>query len=167
MINPWRKIYDLPESVNPWEFLSEGTSIDFALYLDVEPTNHCNMNCAFCVAKQQMKRPKDYMDIKLFEEICKQAEKFGSKGIRFLRWGEPLLHKQIDKMIIMAKDHKQLTHITTNGFFLDDNMCVKLIEAGLDSIIISMQGTNEGEYSKLRGSQFETIADNVERLRKI
>ena len=163
MTNPWRKIYDLPQSKDPYTY---GVP-KFALYLDVEPTNGCMYDCLFC-ARQQMTRPIGYMDINLFREICKQAKEYGCLGIRLLRWGEPLLHKDIDRMVSMAKSYNLLTHMTTNGLLLDDNMCNKLIDAGLDSIIVSLQGTTEEEYNKVRNTdKYKCIHDNILNLVRI
>lgn len=156
IINPWRKVYDCPQSVDPWK---NGVP-DFALYIDVEPTNNCNFNCSFCVRKQ-MKRQIGYMDIRLFDKICMQAEQYGCKGIRFLRWGEPLLHPNIIDMVKIAKDHNLLTHITTNGNCWDEKRCCNLINSGLDSIIISLQGTTPEEYVHIRNSDYDKIYNNI------
>jgi radical SAM protein with 4Fe4S-binding SPASM domain len=160
-MNKWRDIYDSKESKNPWKHPPSAP-----LYLDVEPTNCCNFNCSFCVGKQQMKRPKGYMDFNLFKEICIQAYNIGVKGIRFLRWGEPLLHPNILEMVKLAKEYGMLTHITTNGSKLDNNMIVNL-NMYLDSIIISMQGTNEREYKTFRGNNYEKILKNIEHYKEL
>lgn len=162
-INPWRKIYDLPQSTDPYTYGKP----DFALYLDVEPTNGCTFNCLFC-ARQQMKRPIGYMDLDLYKEICKQAKEYGAHGIRLLRWGEPLLHKQIDEFVKIAKEHSLCTHITTNGMLLDDKMIIRLIESGIDTIIISLQGTNKDEYNKVRNTdKYDVVSNNIKRLVEI
>jgi len=159
MKNKWRDVYDSKQSKNPWKYPS-----NFPLYLDVEPTNWCNFNCSFCVGKQQMTRPKGYLDLNMFKDICKQAKNMGVLGIRFLRWGEPLLHPNILEIIKIAHEHGLLTHITTNASMLNSNMSSKLLPY-LDSIIISMQGTNEDEYKKFRGNNFDKLFKNIEWLK--
>lgn len=162
-INPWRRVYDCPSSKDPFVY---GVP-HFALYLDVEPTSNCNFDCLFCV-NQQMKRKKGFMKIELFEEICRQADNYDCEGIRFLRWGEPLLHPDIVEMVKIAKKHGLLTHITTNGYPLDKNLSELLIRAGLDSIIVSMQGTTPEEYSRLRGkNNYSIVKKNIFNFMKI
>jgi len=161
-INPWRRVYGCPSSKDPFVY---GVPY-FALYLDVEPTNNCNFDCLFCV-NQQMTRKKGFMDMGLYKKICDQAEKYDCKGIRLLRWGEPLMHPNIVDMVKIAKKHRLLTHITTNGYFLDETMAEKLIQAGLDSIIISMQGATPNEYIKLRGDNYIKVTGNIYDLMKI
>jgi radical SAM protein with 4Fe4S-binding SPASM domain len=161
--NPWRRIYDHPQSLDP----HKNGIPEFALYLDVEPTNVCMFDCLFC-ARQQMKRPLGYMNMDMCEEICRQAELFGCMGIRYLRWGEPLMHPRIDEMVEIAKDHNLLTHITTNGYMLAEPMCHRLIDAGLDSIIISLQGTTGEEYNNVRNTDvYNKIEGNIEQLMSI
>lgn len=154
--NPWRKVYDSPSSKDPF---IHGVPW-FALYLDIEATNFCDFDCVFCVNKQ-MTRKKGFMDLDLYEDICNQAQSYNCKGIRLLRWGEPLLHKGIVEMVKIAKSHKLLTHITTNGYLLDENLSEQLIQKGLDSIIISMQGTTPEEYAKFRGDNYERVKKNI------
>jgi len=163
MINPWRKVYDLPQSRDPYKY---GIP-KFALYIDVEPTNNCNFSCLFC-ARQQMNRPIGYMSLELLEKICKQASEYGAYGIRLLRWGEPLLHPDIIEFINIIRKYNLLSHITTNGSLLNTEMAKNIIESKLDSIIISLQGTTDLEYNKLRNTnKYRLVHDNIIRLSKL
>lgn len=162
-INPWRQVYDHPQSKDPF---SNGLP-SFALYIDVEPTNSCNMDCLFC-ARQQMRRPIGFMNMELFEKICLEAKEYGCLGIRFLRWGEPLLNVNIFEMIRMAKKYNLLTHLTTNGLLLKDDSIMELIGSGLDCINISMQGLSGKEYNLLRNTDsFDLLGKNIKHLYKI
>ncbi len=153
----WREVYDNPVSKDPFAY---GTPIA-PLYLDIEPTNNCNFNCKFCVGKQQATRPKGFMDIELFKSICIQAKEMGTHGVRFLRWGEPMLHPEIINFIRIAKKQGLLTHITTNGSLVDAYNAVKLIDSGLDSIIISLQGLTAEESKELRSEEYEKVVGHV------
>jgi radical SAM protein with 4Fe4S-binding SPASM domain len=105
------------------------------------------------------------MELGLFEKICRQLKKYGCKGVRFLRWGEPLLNKNIFRMIKIAKGYGFLTHLTTNGLLLADNAISELISSKLDSINISMQGLNEREYNSLRGTdKYPQLEKNITRF---
>jgi MoaA/NifB/PqqE/SkfB family radical SAM enzyme len=156
-LNPWKKIYQSPQVVNPYRTGSPR----FALYIDVEATNHCNMKCLFCV-RQQMSRPKGFMDIRLFREICKQAKRYGAQGIRFSRWGEPLLHPGILGMIETAKKSGLLTYLATNGLLCDKKTSEGLMRSGLDCLNFSMQGVSEREYNALRNNRaYSRLKENI------
>jgi radical SAM protein with 4Fe4S-binding SPASM domain len=158
MNNPWREIYDEPQSVDPFKY---GTPIA-PLYLDIEPTNFCNFKCKICTGQQQGTRKRGYLDLELFKSICIQAQQMGVKGVRFLRWGEPLMHPNIIEFIRIAKGHNLLVHMTTNGSLLDHKIGLRLIDSGLDSIIISFQGTSRGENQKLRDkAHHDEVVNNV------
>ncbi len=160
LINKWREVYDCPQSVDPFK-----NGVPKApLYLDVELTNMCNLKCKFCVGANQMKREKGFMNSDNFLNICEQAGEMGVKGVRFLRWGEPFLNMGAVGFIRVAKSCGLLTHVTTNGTLLDSNLIDEIVSSGLDSIIISFQGTNEYEYEKLRGDHYETVKRNASNL---
>lgn len=149
--NNWHEVYDSPQCVDPWK-----NNVDFALFLDVEPTNICNLRCKFCVSNE-MTRPRGFMSLDVLDVICKQAVKYGAKGIRLFGYGESFLHKDIEKMVKMVKGYGLLTHITTNGFV------TKNID-GLDSMIFSMQGICKEEYEKMRGASYEKLAGKIESI---
>jgi len=58
--------------------------------------------------------------------------------------GEPLINKDIPVMVKMAKDAEiaERVEIISNGSLLDKTMSDRLIEAGLDTLRISLQGLN-------------------------
>jgi len=155
--NPWRDVYDSPESCDPFNYWLPSAP----LYLDVEPTNFCNMKCNFCTGQQQGKRSRGYMTYQLFCKIANQAKDMGVQGIRFLRWGEPLLSPDIFRMISYANSRGLLTHVTTNGKLLTVENATKLIDSGLDSIIISFQGVDAEGYREMRNDKAETIVTNL------
>ena len=64
----------------------------------------------------------------------------------------------------MAYKYSLLTHITTNASLLKPNLSINLLPY-LDSIIISMQGTDEKEYKKFRGNNFNELFKNIEYLK--
>lgn len=65
----------------------------FPFIVDIEVTNHCNLNCLFC-GQQAMTRPKGFMSKEIFEKVVDECAKY-STPIRIIRWGEPFLHKEI------------------------------------------------------------------------
>jgi len=161
--NPLRPIYDLAN-----EYTSKRTFPDNPLYMDVELTNLCNMDCIFC-QRQQMDRLLGYMSMEDFTELVKQSQEAGVKALRFVGWGESFLHKSIMEMLKMVKDAGMMTHITTNALLIKDDTIDKLCEVGeanlLDSVIFSMQGLTEEEYFKQRNSKkFHVLKSNILKL---
>jgi radical SAM protein with 4Fe4S-binding SPASM domain len=153
--NPWRAIYDSPECRDPWTHPPQ-----FPIYIDVELTNRCNLSCVMC-ARQKMTRPQGDMPLALLQDICRQAVRRNALGIRFIRWGEPLLFHNLANAISIVKGHGLLTHATTNGVLLADRFAQL---SQLDSLIVSLQGLSVGEYTSLRGNHFWGVADGIDHL---
>ena len=140
---------------------------DFPMHLDVEITSRCNLRCTFCdklpvLAKDQLGE----MDFELYKKMVNEGAKNNLWGIKLSYRGEPLLHKNVAEMITYAKKKGILdVYFNTNGMLLNKKMCEKLIEAGLDRISVSIEGTDPKEFeSKRKGAKFNTILNNVDTL---
>lgn len=135
----------------------------FPLIIDIELTNHCNLNCKMC-SRRIMKRDKGYMDKRLLLKIIKEATDFET-GIRFIRWGEPILHPKFLEYCKIVKKNDLPLHITTNGLLLTDKIIKKLVSLKVDSIIISMQGSTKEEYEYMReNNEWDLLVNNVDKL---
>jgi radical SAM protein with 4Fe4S-binding SPASM domain len=64
--------------------------------------------------------------------------------------GEPFLHQGLFEMIRKARQKRVHTMTSTNGHFLDPETAKKVVESGLDRIIISMDGLDQSVYEKYR-----------------
>lgn len=135
----------------------------FPLFLDLEITNSCNLDCLMC-GRQIMKRKIGFMEFTLFKKIIDEASREKCKGIRFIRYGEPFLHKDVFRMILYVKEKNMPVHLTTNGTFSED-VLNKIIDSGLDSIIFSFQGTTPDEYRKMRNTdKYGLLVNNIKKL---
>ena len=69
--------------------------------LIIEPTNTCNLRCTFCFVTDGMTRDGGFMDFDLFKKIIDDCTDL--EHLCMHNWGEPLLHKDIFRMIEYAK----------------------------------------------------------------
>jgi radical SAM protein with 4Fe4S-binding SPASM domain len=139
--------------------------------ISIEPVDYCNLQCVECPSGNgNLAREKKMMSIDSFQKIINQL----SPNVIYLSLyfqGEPLLHPDFSEMIKIASDKRIFTSTSTNGHFLDnDEKVKKLIQSGLDRLIISVDGTTQETYEKYRkgGSLQKVIAgiENVMRLKK-
>ena len=110
-----------------------------------------------------MKEEIGYMDYGIYKDIFKKNIEHLPYSIK-LNWrGEPLLHPKIADMVAFAKDigvHE--VQLNTNGLLLTKELAIDLAEAGLDRIIISMDGFTKETYEKIRrGGDFYQLCDNL------
>jgi radical SAM protein with 4Fe4S-binding SPASM domain len=89
-------------------------------------------------------------------------------GLRFSRWGEPTLHRNIIRFFTVAKENGHLVHLNTNGQLLNEALITDLVELGLDSIKFSFQGVDEKTYQEMRqDSSFNVLINNIKMTHQI
>lgn len=131
----------------------------------IEPTNICNLRCPLC-ASSTLKRARGYMTFDMFQKIMGNIN--GKIDLlNFTLAGEPLLNKDIFKMIRYAKEERNVKNIImlTNGTFFDKFSYDDLLESGITSYCISLDGTTERTYVKYRvGGDFKRVINNIKNL---
>lgn len=139
----------------------------FPVHLDIETTNRCNLRCTFCdrqpfLGKGQM----GDISFDLFTRIVDEGAEAGLFSLKLNYRGEPLLHPRLPDMIRYAKQRNIVdVYCNTNGMLLTDSKTRQLIDAGLDRISISIEGTDPIAYEAARvGAKFEMVKRNVEAL---
>ena len=129
------------------------------LNLDIEITNACNLKCTMCM-RDFMKKGIGHMSFETFKKILDDCTPYAVK----LNWrGEPLMNKEICKMIAYAKQKGVLEVLmNTNGLLLNEDLIHGLADAGLDWIIFSVDGATSETYEKIRiDGNFEKLVKNV------
>lgn len=130
------------------------------LYINVEPTNACNLKCATCSIDGSRKR--GLMDMDLFRKIIDDAYESDVYEVALFLGGEPLLHKRIPEMVEYVTRKGMEPRIYTNACLLDKKMAEALIDAGLVFLGISFDGDNKEDYEAMRvGATYEDVLENV------
>lgn len=145
--NTFDKLYDICNNG-----INEPTAAP--VLLDIELTNTCNLRCMMCpTGRGLLPRPKGFMSEEMFRDILSQV--YMDTGIRFIRWGEPLLHPQLLRFVELAKRSNHPVHINTNGMFIDEEFVDRILKLKLDSIKFSFQGIDKESYERTRkGADF-------------
>ncbi|MFZ5969491.1 MAG: radical SAM/SPASM domain-containing protein [Bacillota bacterium] len=155
---------------NPRNFIVE----DAPLHLDIEPTNACNLKCPMCprtvlIQEDKSKFKVSSLDMETYKKIIDEAVAIGVYSIKLNWLGEPLVHPNIVDMVKYAKI-KGIEDVmfNTNGVALDENMSIKLIDAGLDKIFFSFDSPFKEKYEAIRvGATFEKTLNNIKRFVEI
>jgi len=104
------------------------------------------------------------MDFGLFKKIIDEVKDV-NRHIWLHHFGEPALDKNLPAYIKYAKDCGIRTGISSNGTKLTKDISKKIIEAGLDEIIISLDGATRETYNKIRiNGEFNDVVKNIENL---
>jgi MoaA/NifB/PqqE/SkfB family radical SAM enzyme len=144
--------------------------------INVDPTDVCNFQCKFCptgdraLMRNTPGRNAGLMDFDLFSKIVDDICEFETpiRVLRLYKDGEPLLHPKFPEMVRYAKDRKCSDRIdtTTNGSRLTPELNLRLADAGLDRINISIYGLNDGQYKDFSKAKvnFDTLVSNIRHL---
>ena len=132
-------------------------STPFTVAIDI--ISLCNFKCRFCFHSMDKAKQRKLhfnpgiMDYGLFQKAIDQIAEFPSplKKLALYMRGEPLLHKKLPDMIAYAKRRNvaELIQVTTNGYLLSPQMNRKLIEAGLDELVVSVQALSSAKYEEI------------------
>lgn len=122
----------------------------------IEITKRCNLDCKMCFAKCEASQGKDLSleQIEQMMDFYMDAEN-GKAEILQISGGEPTLHKDIIKIVQMAKDKGfKYVMINTNGIKIaeDEAFAKELAQfKGGFEVYLQFDGLNDEIYEKLRG----------------
>lgn len=134
-------------------------AVPFSLFVDI--CNACNFKCKFCaIQTKEIKRfKKQVMSWELYQKIVDDITEFPAplKMLRLTANGEPLLNRDLPRMIAYAKEKKITEHIeiVTNASLLTPALSDELVAAGLDRIRISIEATDAEGYEAMCGKRIE------------
>jgi len=161
--NPFEKIYR-GEKFNS-VLKNRKKPVPFPFLIDIELTNHCNLNCLFC-GQQTMKREKGFMSEEIFKKAIDECAKHKTP-IRLIRWGEPFLHPEIIDFVKYAKSKGVFVHITNNGQAMRDEHMPGVVDF-VDSLIFSFQGATKKEYEIMRNNnRYDNLKSRILKLVKL
>jgi radical SAM protein with 4Fe4S-binding SPASM domain len=148
--NIWHKIVKLKNNIFFSDFnycLTKG-KIFPPYYVLWDCSRKCNLNCVHCGAvKEKYDKELTTEQIKgLINQLAKiKVRFFAATG------GEPLLRKDILEVMKYASEKGIKTGLATNGYFIDEGKAKEIRNAGISSIQISLDGTEE-THNKIRGN---------------
>jgi sulfatase maturation enzyme AslB (radical SAM superfamily)/broad specificity phosphatase PhoE len=122
----------------------------------------CNIRCVMCNNPQNHRANPILLDPRV---VIRNVDLTPFDTI-MLRGGEPLVLRQcLEYMDYLEQVGKRYT-ILTNGILIDDERAHRLAEHA-HSVIVSLNGaTKNGHESVNRGSRFERVVENVQRMRR-
>lgn len=132
------------------------------LYL--ETTNRCNLLCTTCPRTYEELEPPADMSWELFTSIVDQLPGLPRAVLHGV--GEPMLVKDLPRMVRYLKDRGTYVLFNTNGTVLNNKNGRALIDAGLDELRVSLDASTPESYERVRGKDyFARILKNVRAFR--
>jgi radical SAM protein with 4Fe4S-binding SPASM domain len=133
--------------------------------LTVEPTNRCNLKCPECPSGNgAMTRPQGLLSFDAFTSMIDDVHK-DTCYLQLFFQGEPFINNRLVDMIAYAHSRAMYVSISTNAHYLRDDIIEGLLDAGLDKLIISIDGLRQDVYEQYRvGGSLDRVIDALRRL---
>lgn len=157
-----------------WEENAKNLVVEkFPLHLDIGITNVCDLKCTFCartvlVEDESFRKPQ-HMEMNLYRKIIDEASELGTYSVNLNLLNEPLTNPNLIDMIKYAKEKGVVdVHFHSHGGLMTEDKARKLLESGLDKLLISLDTPNKEKYEKIRVlSDFENVIENLKRFKKM
>jgi MoaA/NifB/PqqE/SkfB family radical SAM enzyme len=107
------------------------------------PIRRCNLACSYCNEYDDFSKPVPLP--LLLARVDKLAE-LGTAVIT-VSGGEPMLHPELDAVLLHARRAGMITSLITNGYLLSRERILRLNEARLDWLQISIDNVSPDETS--------------------
>ncbi|MEM7175099.1 MAG: radical SAM protein [Chlamydiota bacterium] len=108
---------------------------------DLHITNRCNLRCRHCVYDSGVTKMPE-MTLQTVKTITPSLLSMGVDEVH-ITGGEPLVHREVYSIIAHLRASKFKVRMQTNGRLLTKACADKLKEAGLNEIMISIDGAKE------------------------
>lgn len=115
------------------------------VFMDIKVTYRCNCQCKFCNCwKRENLEELDYEEHK---RLIDQAKALGVRVVSY-EGGEPLLRKDLPRILQYAKRKGMALHINTNGLLLEKE--ANKIVPWVEGVTISLDYSNEAKHDESR-----------------
>src|SRR5687767_9103389 len=126
--------------------------------LRISVTDRCNFRCVYCMPREVFDAGHEFLPqsaILSFEEIARLAGVFASLGVRKIRLtgGEPLVRKQLHRLVAMLASLPVEITLTTNGSLLA-RQAAALKQAGLHRVTVSLDSLDEATFQAMNDADF-------------
>jgi MoaA/NifB/PqqE/SkfB family radical SAM enzyme len=147
-------------------------------HIYVEPTNACNLRCVHCYHARRGRKDEGgktrvfhkktgFMDMAVFERVLEQI-RGKIPRVSITGHGEPTLHPKLPGMVEKAAKAGFYVSVLTNATRLTEDLGRKLIDAGLDRVVMSHEGSMPQLHEQTRiNSGYKTTERNLLRFLKL
>ncbi|MDD5560754.1 MAG: radical SAM protein [Candidatus Omnitrophica bacterium] len=134
-------------------------------FCDLIITESCILKCKMC--KMWQRKNEDELDYRHWLRFIDSFADFvnGKAQVQFVG-GEPLLKKGILDLIKHADKRGLTTTMTTNSFLLNDDFFDRIMNSGLDTLVLSLDSLEKQTHDFLRGVDgvYERVMETINRF---
>jgi MoaA/NifB/PqqE/SkfB family radical SAM enzyme len=130
--------------------------------VQIIPNRFCNLSCSYCNEYDKVSEPVP------IDEMNRRIDELGRLGTAMIgiSGGEPLTHPELDQVIRRIRRTGAIAGMITNGYLLNPERIMRLNDAGLDHMQISIDNVTPDDVSKkslkVLDKRLEMLADFAE-----
>jgi glycosyltransferase involved in cell wall biosynthesis/MoaA/NifB/PqqE/SkfB family radical SAM enzyme len=128
-------------------------------FLQIDPTVRCNYSCAYCRGRSM---PQEDLDPPLVDAALDTFPH--ARFVELHGEGEPLLHPRFFDIAARVRSRGIKISLFTNGSLLHAAEVERLLDAGFEKIVVSMDSADPGRFRAIRTGKFEIVREGIERL---
>lgn len=142
---------------------------DYPPCVQIEPSSMCNYRCLFCYQQHFHKYSNmmGTMNLPIYKAVVEQLQghvEFVSLASR----GEPLLCKDLDKMLEYSSGRFLSLKINTNASLLQEHHTHAILAGGVKTVVFSVDAVDENTYAQLRvNGNLRQVVRNIEMFQNI
>lgn len=151
------------------QYLLPSRPLGYPVIAQVEPANFCNLSCPLCLTSSITKSRKPaLLPFQTFQQFINDCGDYLLHLI-FWNWGEPFLNPDLIRMIAYAKAKGIIVHTSTNGNVpCDEAQAEALVDSGLDSLVVAIDGATQKTYEQYRqGGRLDIVVSNIETILRV
>jgi len=128
-------------------------------FLQIDPTIRCNYSCAYCRGRSM---PQEDLDPSLVDAALDAFPH--ARFVELHGEGEPLLHPRFFDIASRIRSRKIKISLFTNGSLLRAPEVERLLDAGFEKIVVSMDSADPERFRAVRTGRFDIVREGIERL---
>jgi GTP 3',8-cyclase len=126
--------------------------------LRISVTDRCNFRCTYCMPREVFDSSYRFLPhdaILSFEEIARLARVFAGLGVNKIRLtgGEPLVRRNLDRLVALLAELPVEITLTTNGSLLA-KQAAALKKAGLHRVTVSLDSLDDATFRAMNDADF-------------
>ncbi len=126
-----------------------GGSMVYPIYVEISPSGLCNHRCVFC-AYDFIGYPNRRLDTERLLPFIGEMARCGVKSVLYAGEGEPLLHKDISKIVTHTRTSGIDVGMFTNGQLLKREISEAML-SDLTFLRFSFNGGTDESYAQVHG----------------